>query len=295
MFAIVIQYILVIAPLCLHCIGWYLLHSRSANVSASQRIFLLNLSMSEIFLCLLYIGGMTVRYIFGPGTTGSLVLFLCLYSFVATYVLIMICLTLDRLIAVYLNLKYSLYWSTEKTKVLVSIFWMISLLLSCAIIIYFFQDRRNYTIIMHMYTYLSLAGDGVFVIVAMVTYSYIIKKLWINNQVYASSKPHRNLSSQSDVTNTCRVLWDKQKHHIRQRKLLLPTLLVVTFIVFIVIPDVVYFCIDMHLIPDNYETRRIFDSMFYIGLTSDAIIYVMLATTVGRTFLKRKLLRRTTP
>lgn len=300
---LIFPYFALAVPLFLHLVGWYLLYTRSSNISKTQKVFLLHLSMAEIVLCVLYLLSMIVREIYGTGHVVTALALICMYSFVSMYVLIMISLTLDRFFMVYLNIKYALYWSTKRTRRLMSFVWVIAFMALGVSVTYYRNDKCRLERITGVYKFTSPIGDFLFLIVAIATYSYIaMKMLQSENESVArftTLQPRiTRVSIQSNVSVITNINSSQsnggEQYHVRPKrtrrrpnKLLLPTLLVATYTVFVVIPDVVHFCMDLKFLTENLSVRRICDSMFYIGLASDAIIYVMLATTVGKRILNR--------
>lgn len=284
----VILWICRILPLLLHSVGFYLLYTKSTNINSSQRIYILNLSVSEMIMCLVSLIRTVIQAYKGTEDVFFQIFYILFYTYSVTYYVFMIFLTLDRLAEIYLNIKYSLYWSSKKTGYLVGATWLATTLATMACLLYFHIARNAaYAMISTSYViYFSPVTDFIFLAVAAVTYSYIIHKLRSRSRIMPGTTITRSGTrdieqSGISVDNTT------QKSRPRSARLLLPSLLILTFTLTVVLVDVVYFLMTIKVVPNIDTLVYVFGVAFYIGLMLDAICYVMLATTVGRQFLRR--------
>ena len=128
--------------------------------------------------------------------------------------------TLDRFLTFYLNVKYSSYCTTKRLLKLVlsTIAVLLTIVLSVTISIYFKQINFDYVSlsmpIMHIFL------DTLYLLVASATLIYVI-------MIYKAQVKLRKISS------------TRIENH-NQLKLFVPILLIVTFILFIVFPDILY-------------------------------------------------------
>ena len=138
----------------------------------------------------------------------------CLFYF------FMILVTLDRFLTFYLNIKYSSYCTTERLLKLVlsTIAVLLMIVLSVTMSIYFKQIDFDYISLSMPIIHLLL--DALYVFVASATLSYVIV-------VYKTRVKPRKISS---IGN--------EKHN--RLKLFVPILLIITFILFNVFPDILY-------------------------------------------------------
>lgn len=281
----VLKYISRILPLFLHCAGFYWLRTRSANISVTQKILLQNLSLSEIIICASSSLMFLLEDVYGELTLQRHVAMIVLHSTFVTYVLIMISITIDRFAEVYLNIKYPIYWSTRKTIYFMMFQWLICVVVavvSTAFVIRYGDKASNE--FEHIYAaYFFPIADLTFVTVAVITYSYIATKL-IRKKVQIAPITSASQVTIEDI--------DKQVHNQkklglkRPKPLLLPTLLITTYVVFFVIPDIIYFCMDRGAFEIGETFSIALSFAFYCGYISDALIYVLLSTTIGKELLK---------
>ena len=175
-------------------------------------------------------------------------------------IFIMIMITVDRFLEIYLNIKYSIYWSVRKTNVVL----IVALLMCCLLFIpLFIVHLRSATAFRKLVTYyifptLSL----VFLIVFSFSYFYIIK------QVLRHRKKTKQIQKQLRTNNTnlhCKQL------NIRFR-LFVPTLVIITFILFMICPNIIGIFVVIELLPIYV---LYFTKLFVIvGFIADAAVFV---------------------
>ena len=175
-------------------------------------------------------------------------------------IFIMIMITVDRFLEIYLNIKYSIYWSVRKTNVVL----IVALLMCCLLFIpLFIVHLRSATAFRKLVTYyifptLSL----VFLIVFSFSYFYIIK------QVLRHRKKTKQIQKQLRTNNTnlhCKQL------NIRFR-LFVPTLVIITFILFMICPNIIGIFVVIELLPIYV---LYFTKLFVIvGFIADAVVFV---------------------
>ena len=175
-------------------------------------------------------------------------------------IFIMIMITVDRFLEIYLNIKYSIYWSVRKTNVVL----IVALLMCCLLFIpLFIVHLRSATAFRKLVTYyifptLSL----VFLIVFSFSYFYIIK------QVLRHRKKTKQIQKQLRTNNT--NLHYKQLN-IRFR-LFVPTLVIITFILFMICPNIIGIFVVIELLPIYV---LYFTKLFVIvGFIADAVVFV---------------------
>lgn len=287
----IISLITYIIPLTLHCIGIVLLLTKSSNVSGSQTIFMINLSVSEISLSIT--GALAIGFyeLYGGGNFAYQLSTIGFLSSAFTYYPIMYILTLDRLAEVYLNLRYQLYWSAKKTKVSMILVWLISATMFLSFLVYIRTDQTNgcANLVDVAYEYVYPLANFLYIIIALLTYIYIVRKIRQKRKIQASisisiasgaEKVSAPKSSNNSRTST-------QRKKARSFHLLLPSLLILTFVFFIAIPDLVAFLAYLNIINHSFSLTVTINVMYSIGLASDALIYVLLSTSC-KNYLRRK-------
>lgn len=298
-----LTYVVCFVAFSLHCIGIYLLLTRSTKIGSGQKILLLNLSISEVLACSCSLASLVVQEIYSPSSAQSKVSLTILRATYVMYLFVMVSITVDRFCEVYFNLKYPLFWSNRKMKLLMLAGWVItSTIVVLSVVLVLWLGDEAYEDIRRAYIfYFYPSTDILFVIVASITYGYIAAKLRRNKTYTAnipvdvSAKQTQNTATmlngsrsvkyhRSDITMTL-----NQKRGIiknRQTDLLLPILLIVTFIIFVVVPDAVLFFMNVQTNRENYTVWQYTTFIFFCSFISDALIYVTLSTTFGRKLVK---------
>ena len=171
------------------------------------------------------------------------------------YYFIMFLLTVDRFLAIYLNIKYQFYLPPKKIIRLVTIVSMTLLAFAITIAVLIAFNKMNRLYHWNMLYVLYVVIDISYIVLVISVYVYIFRK---------------NGATHSDSF-----------------KLLIPSLLIVTFIIFSIIPDLflagayyqIYYVSDI-----MYKIPFIF---FRLGHIADPLIYI-LGFNFKRDSLKRR-------
>lgn len=284
-----------IIPMIIHLFGIYLLWNHNADITRNQKVLLLNLSISELIVCSLTLSEAVATIL--KGYKISEVIHLLYLSFIFSYILNMFALAIDRFAQVYLNIKYPLYWSKKKTIYLMAAIWISCVIVAFILLTYFFTESGqvveeiDYIFDTYIYTTVSVS----FLLTATFTYAYIVRKLLkkealYSHQMASGSHPSAVTHNVSSVSYSGSTLSVKTKRVLKNRateRLLLPTLLVVTFITFVVMPDFLHLLMIKGVLPQSNTAYQMTFLLFNMGLVSDALIYILLSTTVGRKFLRK--------
>ena len=190
----------------------------------------------------------------------TLAIFLFHGTALTFFLIFIIMITVDRFLEIYLNIKYSIHWSVRKTNVVL----IVAVLMCCLLFIpLFIVHLRSATAFRKLVTYyifptLSL----VFLIVFSFSYFYIIK------QVLRHRKKTKQIQKQLRTNNTnlhCKQL------NIRFR-LFVPTLVIITFILFMICPNIIGIFVVIELLPIYV---LYFTKLFVIvGFIADAVVFV---------------------
>lgn len=284
-----IELIVCLVSITLHVVWLYLLY-KSSIPNRSQRILLINLSLSET--CFMVCEVLKIafkRY----ANIHHFVSIVQLTGFDSMYYFVMIYLTADRFFEMYLNLVYSLYWNGKRAQNLL-VLWVISAgLATVAFLLNYFELQKYVRL---CYVVICPIMEVIFLVVAIVTYGYIIRTSWHlyrkNRKVLASCSS----TTTTDCFTTSTGLSSADANHRGgkkqpsrrsfQRKLLLPSLLILTFVFFMFIPDVVLmfrYIRDLHG-PSLDEWMSVVFTIYFLAFTADAVIYIFLFP-VRRLFL----------
>ena len=260
--------------LLLHIFGMYLLAKYSNGVARNQRLYLVSLSASEILLALHHIIINTVQFITSfplPNTIWLTVMQIIHYD--GVWIInfgTMIMLTLDRLAEVLLNIKYPLYVTRRKTILVLLTVWLVGIITVIMFTTLYFTYNVNYFDISYRYIYPVL--DTAVVLTAIFVYSYIYVKLRRNKRCL----PKFNRSVHMDQ---CAV------NRSNKRKFFAPFLILITFLVFIYIPDVIHFT-NMHLLKNQVWFKRICAVLYAMNMISDATIYIFLQKSIRKVIVR---------
>ena len=255
----------------LHIFGFSLVWKIKTNslCSPSQKICLLTLSGTEI----IYSTGAIARRIlmilrekeafeeFDIWLTGGLNAF---------YIGVMTLLTIDRFLAVFLNINYSVYCTETKTKVSLFLYFILAMLIPIILIAACdnYAERSK-----AMSLIIWPACDFSFISIALATYIYMYRQI------------SKNKRKQATLTKSVRV--SHQSENLRKSKDLkkgfyFPTLLIVTFMMFWIFPNLtfLYYTKVGEQMPKALTQLMIM--LYPFGLVCDASLYIIFPWTVRK-------------
>ena len=146
-------------------------------------------------------------------------------------------------------------------------------------IIWFFY-RWNTTVIFHLYVYPVLIT--VFIACFVVTYTYISQTLRRNRK--------RNKSLQRQLDQGSQRTWSKATSGRFKLKLYIPTLIIITFLIFVVVPNAIKTLDKMVYKLPNFM-RKTHWILLPIGFILDACVYVI-SFKFPPIFFKRRFMRK---
>ena len=253
----------------LHTIGTHALvsiYGRSRH--KPQRLYIINLSVCEGLINLLE-GIRNVPEFFSISshvkpTVDAARYYVSIITFTGisfVYYLDMIILTLDRLATIILGLKYSQYWDEMKAKCLLIVTWVIGICISIAVSLAFALKGFDWETVFYKYFYPTL--EFCFIIIAVLTYSLIFRK---------RSNSTRKLSNISGMEVP--VNKESKCKEFKKSFFFVPSLLIITFFVFMIIPDLTYLFVG--IINNNpSETLSVTCWISYaVSNLADAGIYI---------------------
>lgn len=250
-----------------------LINVKQNDVGGSQKILLIALCMTELTYILVDICEqscflMRINYVHE-----ALWLFNA-SSITFMYIFIMTLIVMDRFLEIYLNIRYRLLWSPQKTKIVLVIALGISLFLLIPAFLFETKD------VIHFGTlFIYPTTEILFIIVTSVAYFYITK------QVLRYRRNSKRLKQQLQRNNA--VIYHKKPSD--QFKIILPTLIILTFLCFMVAPNTITLFAFLDILPYNHgEIVYIF---YPIGFVVDAIIYIFHLRSLRSAF-KRMISRR---
>lgn len=170
------------------------------------------------------------------------------------YHLAMIYIVADRFMDIYLNIKYPTYWSLRKTRYLLRATWTLAFLFGiCACVLY---KLDGYDLTENFSKYFTPVIDITFVMISIATYTFIFSKFkqtrlspsnlntnWMEEdesmRQTASSASSSPGTSQTSKTDFCGVF--------RRSKFYISVLLISSFVIFIVVPDLLNVFVFMNI------------------------------------------------
>ena len=148
------------------------------------------------------------------------------------YYFIMIYLTADRFFVVYLHLNYPLYWSKGKTRNLLVVTWVVFIILAIVLALLYKCLSIDYNRVFYIYTW--PITEAVFLVVAFGRYGYVIQKVYKRNK---SRIAYETLRQRSKLNNTAAPSPQQYQSIFKQPAFYVPTLLILTFVLLQVVPD----------------------------------------------------------
>ena len=254
----------------LHIVGFCKLkRSKTDTHPPTQRLCLLFLPLSEVAVCL---SGIVSRLLRLSYPTCSCLSYITLWKYGlvdSLYISVMIVLTFDRFIAVHLNIKYHLYWCTKR---MCMVFILLFLIAAIAASVLTFYPRTWAGKMQVFYVFMWPVYDCTYIFITILTYSYLFYKVKINRS--RERKTLQELSSNHNSTVE-RVKKSQQQQRKLWKGFFLPTLLIVSFLCFWALPDLI-FCIFEWLGQSISEEFSMYLFMLYpVGVNVDAICYLL--------------------
>lgn len=273
------------------CVGFifhgttlWLLRKKHVNSTINQKIILLNLSSVEISICCCDFTRWAVYCSIGSSNLAYESAVTVFYCFLLTYLCIMITLTIDRFAQIYLNIRYDLYWSVRKTKYLMKFLWICTFLLASILLFLVNLKLERSQMVTKMFgVWIVPPAFSLFLLIVVFTYIYIAKKI-IQTRRFDKRFSVRSRSSHAS-SGTKLPNRVKTQSGLRIRDVLTPTLLILTYILFVMVPVFVLYLAKRKIIPATFQQLR--NPLLYIGCFADAIICILLSTTVGKKLTSR--------
>ena len=275
---LIIEVSLYIMTALIHILGIYVLTKRSRLISRNQKLYLISLSISEITLSINHIIINTAHLISSTHTPKSIwVVIIEIMHYDGAWIInltTMIMLTLDRFAKVLLNVRYPRYITRKRTLFIVFLIWFVSALITAIFTALYFIYSIPYFYISYRYIYPVL--DTAVVLNAIVTYSYIYVKIRRSSNYIRipSKKMHRALPHQFTI------------HRKRRQRFFVPVIILLTFILFVYIPDVIHFT-NIHTVNNQKLFTRVSTVLYSINLVSDAAVYIFFQRGTRKLLFKK--------
>ena len=277
----------------LHAMGFYLMMSLKQRGNNAPRIYLVNLSAAECLKNLLRvcitIHDFIVQHDINDDTHRLLdqvrihVTSFYDYGVTCPFYLAMFCITLDRYFYMVWNNEYKVRWNDKRAKLLMLVIWGIGLTSWLVLLlVYTTIDDLNCTAAFFLYinhkvpkfvAFYTTCIDILFVLLAILVYSNIFCKFYQSEKRISSTFANRKQQSLLGIFFRSRFF--------------VTGLLVVSFICFTVIPDMIRFlhAFNKKCIPDQLEAGCYI--FFAISDLFDAFIYIFVKREVRGLLLEK--------
>ena len=161
-----------------------------------------------------------------------------------TYYSTMTTLTVDRLLAFYLNIRYLIVWPP----------YVISFIIWSSFVFLFVFKITEWMQVYRIMFIPYFIWDMIYIVLVIITYFYIFRKCKKNKKL---------MKEQTNKSNN--------REHFR---LLIPTLLIASFIIFFCIPDFVNMFFHFHHVKDKDLAFNILGVSYRIAWSADTLIYI---------------------
>ena len=253
--------IIMLINISLHTIGIYLLRCHQKNTGGDvQDVYIMNMNVVEIALNLFSLLLMLLHSVQLVNFAEKIVEYIYIIDHTVlnfTFYMNTVYLALNKLLNILLNLKYSVYWNIQKAKYLVFGTWIVGVVISVCIILSFELSEFDYEIF-DMYFFIIL--DCLVLFVSISSYGYIFHKYKETRRLPFQGKHQPNQSI---------------FYIFRKSKFYVCVLLILTFSVFVIIPDLIFECLNIYHANDNVQSLLFVIAFLYaISYSVDAIIYI---------------------
>lgn len=260
----------------LHVLGAYLLICLYRRCRYKpQRLYIINLAVSECLSNLFELLRTSLEFIPQSFTVREVRMYLHIIVYTGlsiVYFLIMIYITADRLIHVYLNLKYPTIWNVARTKHLIVFTWCVGGITIIGVSILYWLTRLPWEDDFYKFVYPPM--EAIFLILAAVTYTLIFRK-------YSKSQKKLSTFSKSSNRSLHKPSWFKNSF------INVPGLLIVSFSLLVVIPAILYLTIGI-LEKNRSDLLETACSISYSCANCiDAGIYIFLQDDVRKLLMKK--------
>ena len=260
--------------LVLHSIGITLLRSlHETKLKSDFTTLLINLSINEWLFSLVVIIKNTAKLSAEneANTANKLAEYLAIIELTGlgvVYYFLMIYIPLYRLAKMLLGMKYSAYWSSKRMVNLCICTWSFDAFIYVVITIMYRYYELDYVTLFYKYVYPPI--EIIFLALSVTTYVYIYKKV---------SKSMTRLKNYKE---------DKKKYKSEIiAKFYIPTLLIISFIIFMIVPDLIVLIYFIVLQKYSPTVDALVTMMYAISLTVDALIYIFGQKEVRQALLSK--------
>ena len=251
----------------LHSFAIYLLSKLPKR--RNQDVIFFNISTSEICMCCCEVTQNIVSRVYhGKSLAVNITILIQCSLFVIPNILFMSILAIDRFGEIYFNIKYPVYISKPRLKIVLLLIWLVgtmSGMITLPLLI-----AVNEAVLGSIFTYIFPVLEGIFIIVAAGSYAYIYKKFY-DAKVYQRD----HFKSQSN------------KVKLNKKNFLPPFLILFNFMVFVIAPDTANLILFYIKRTGKLLHTNVLTILYIIGFINDAIIYIIFQRHLRKIFFKK--------
>ena len=251
----------------LHSLAIYLLLKLSKR--RNQDVIFLNISASEICMCCCEVTQNIISRVYlGKTLPVKITILIQCSLFVIPNILFMSILAIDRFGEIYFNIKYPVFISKHRLKIVLVLVWIVGTV--SGMITLPLMITGNEAVLGIIFTYIFPALEGMFIVVAAGSYAYIYKKFY-DVKVYQRN----HFKSQSN------------KIKLNKKHFLPPFLILFNFMVFVIAPDTANLFLFYIKRNGKLLHTNVLTILYIIGFINDAIIYIILQQHLRTLFFKK--------
>lgn len=259
-----LTFVTVAVALVLNGLGIYLLAKLRARIS-NQNVILINISLIKMILSITE-AVLCVLEIVGSGTSRIYQVFdITNAGLYGVNHLTVVILTLDRLLATIIPLRYNRQMTKVKLRIPIIASWIIG---TAGIVPFFVYDYSLLYSIYYKIVFLTL--DGIVLLVAVITYGSILKTLLRKERTFDRG-----------LTLTKRSVTVSQRFG---RFFYVSSLIIASFILCVAIPDVIYASLVIIQGNEDPMIEHALGLVWSIYLVSDPLIYIFLQKPIRLKF-----------
>lgn len=282
----IISLILCATTITLHSIGSYLLISiyRESGRRKPEQLYLINFSVCGLLFTTAHILCTPIETLvtspLDPNVMRGIAAMQGYMEIVDSYGglmyhVCMMCLTVDRLLEILLDLNYHRYCSTQGASRILKLSWLCVLVLTIAMLAMYRITGQDVVLPLLMYVLPSF--DLCFIVTAFAVYGFLFARYRASRvPPVQTSLDHSSVKSQMNLIRVFRT----SRFHV-------PVLLIASFLLFIVTPDVLYVLFTLGVPMNAVLLSGFYRVAFVISCFSDVLIYLFMDASVKRMILKK--------
>lgn len=240
------------------------------NFSKIQRLYLLNLSFSELTVCLIAI----IKRMDGVYQWRQFYMYVTYFQsggMLLSYCLTLIAVTVDRVLRVYLKERYDVYMTVGKTRLILFCIYMTSL--TYCLPFCFAGTLKTFGRIQHLYFWPLV--DVVIIIVVSIATIFIVNH---NRRRTDIGIVNHDYVRKMDISTLRR--YNRQPRRISF--FILPALLMISYMSTFILADVIYFCYELVEVEMSDRLSLGLDCVYFVSYSVDALLYIIFFTTFPR-------------